>query len=100
MNANVYVIQDYKNETAFRPKKANPIKPCPERSRMGNLRKAKMNSTSLDKKSGHTRLAGVTKIVCKNASFGYTHQDCRATASFAQTRAIHVARKGFGDGGK
>ncbi len=65
-----------------------------------NLRKAKMNLTSLAKKSGHTRLEGVLKIVCKNAPFGYTHPDCRATAGFAQTRAIHVARKGFGDGGK
>jgi hypothetical protein len=55
---------------------------------------------SLAKKSGHTRLAGVLKIVCKNAPFGYTHPDCRATAGFAQTRAIHVAWKGFGDGGK
>ena len=27
MNANVYVIEDYKNETAFRPKKTNPNKP-------------------------------------------------------------------------
>ena len=76
---------------------SNPVLSAVE---WANLRKAKMNLTSLDKKSGHTRLAGVTKIVCKNASFGYTHQDCRATASFAQTRAIHVARKGFGDGGK
>ena len=25
MNANVYIIEDYKNETAFRPKKTNPI---------------------------------------------------------------------------
>ena len=27
MSANVYVIEDYENETAFRPKKTNPIKP-------------------------------------------------------------------------
>ncbi len=25
MNANVYVIEDYENDTAFRPKKTNPI---------------------------------------------------------------------------
>jgi len=38
MNVNVYVIEDYENETAFRPKKTNPNKPnsnpikaCPER---------------------------------------------------------------------
>ncbi len=62
--------------------------------------KAKMNLKSLAKKSGHTRLAGVPKIVCINTPFSYTHPDCRATAGFAQTRAIHVARKGCGDGGK
>ena len=54
----------------------------------------------LAKKSGHTRLAGVLKIVCKNTPFGYTHPDCRATAGFAQTRAKYVARKGCDDGGK
>ncbi len=27
MNANVYVIEDYENETTFRPKKTNPNKP-------------------------------------------------------------------------
>ena len=26
MNVNLYVIEDYDNETAFRPKKINPIK--------------------------------------------------------------------------
>ncbi len=26
MNANVYVIEDYENDTALRPKKTNPIK--------------------------------------------------------------------------
>ncbi len=74
------------------PKKQTQFKP--------NLRKAKMNLKLLAKKSGHTRLAGVLKIVCKNAPFGYTPPDCRATAGFAQTRAIHVARKGCGDVGK
>ncbi len=39
MNVNVYFIEDYENEIAFRPKKTNPNKPnsnpnkaCPERS--------------------------------------------------------------------
>jgi len=43
MNLNLYVIEDYENETTFRPKKtnpkqtqfkpnSNPIKACPERS--------------------------------------------------------------------
>jgi len=27
MNVNLYVIEDYENETALRPKKTNPIKP-------------------------------------------------------------------------
>ena len=35
MSANVYVIEDYKNETAIRPKKQTQFKP--------NFRKAKMN---------------------------------------------------------
>ncbi len=46
MSANLYVIEDYENETAFRPKKTNPNK--------ANVRKAKMNLKSLAKKSGHT----------------------------------------------
>ncbi len=63
MNANVYIIEDYKNETAFRPQKNKPkqtqFKPCPERiytelrrsSRMGQfLQRPK----SLAGKSGHT----------------------------------------------
>ncbi len=39
MSAILYVIEDYENETAFRPKKTNPIKACPERSRMGQFPK-------------------------------------------------------------
>jgi hypothetical protein len=35
MSVNVYVIEDYENETASRPKKTNPNK--------ANFRKAKMN---------------------------------------------------------
>ena len=35
MNVNLYVIEDYENETAFRLKKTNPNKP--------NLKRAKMN---------------------------------------------------------
>jgi hypothetical protein len=81
-----------KMKPPFGPKKQTQTNPISS--------KAKMNLKSLVKKSGHTRLAGVLKIVCKNAPFGYTHPDCRATAGFAQTRAIHVARKGCGDGGK
>jgi len=51
MNVNVYVIEDYENETAFRPKKTNPIqtqfkpksKPVLSAVEWANLRKAKMN---------------------------------------------------------
>jgi len=62
MNINAFSQKDYENETAFRPKKtnpkqtqnkpnSNPIKPCPERSRMGQfLQRPK----SLAKKPGHT----------------------------------------------
>ena len=39
MNANVYVIEDYENEPPSGPKKTNPNKACPERSRMGQFPK-------------------------------------------------------------
>ena len=49
MNANVYVIEDYENKTAFRLQKnkpnSNPISS-----------KAEMNLKSIAKKSGHTLL--------------------------------------------
>ena len=51
MNVNAFSQKDYENETAFRPKKTNPNKACPERSRMGQfLQRPK----SLAGKSGHT----------------------------------------------
>jgi len=37
MNVNLFSTKDYENETTLRPKKTNPIKPCPERSRMGQF---------------------------------------------------------------
>jgi len=37
MNVNIYYTKVYNNVTAFRPKKTNPNKPCPERSRMGHF---------------------------------------------------------------
>ncbi len=40
MNVNLYIIEDYKNEPPSGPKKqtqSKPIKPCPERSRMGQF---------------------------------------------------------------
>ncbi len=41
MNVNIYYTKVYNNETAFRRGKnkpnSNPIKPCPERSRMGQF---------------------------------------------------------------
>ena len=56
MSANLYFIEDYENETAFRPKKTNPNKP--------NLRKAKMNLKSLDKKAGYTLVGYPTYLAC------------------------------------
>ncbi len=44
MNVTIYYTKLYKNETAFRRGKnkpnSNPIKPCPERSRMGQFPKS------------------------------------------------------------
>ncbi len=46
MNVNLYVMEDYENEPPSGPKKTNPNKPnsnpikaCPERSRMGQFPK-------------------------------------------------------------
>ncbi len=53
MNVNLYLIEDYENETTLRPKKTNPNKPNsnPVLSAVewANLRKAKMSLTSLAK---------------------------------------------------
>jgi len=51
MIANLYFIEDYENETAFRPKKTNPK----QSQNKPNFRKAKMNVKSLAGKSGHTK---------------------------------------------
>ncbi len=40
MNVNAFLQKDYENETTFRPKKTNPNKACPERSRMGQFQTA------------------------------------------------------------
>ena len=66
MSANVYVIEDYENETAFRPKKTNPNKP--------NFRKAKMNLKSLAKKSGHTFIFSGWIIACLKWGFRLYYQ--------------------------
>ncbi len=64
MSANLYVLKDYENETTFRPKKTNPNKACPERSRMGQfLQRPK----SLAGKSGHTHSE---RIFAKNLNLG------------------------------
>ncbi len=39
MNVNLYVIEDYENETYLQSKKQTQFKPCPERSRMGQFPK-------------------------------------------------------------
>jgi len=42
MNVNLYVIEDYENETAFRLKKTNPNKPNSKRAKMNlNIYSAK-----------------------------------------------------------
>jgi len=48
MNANLYVIEDYENETAFRPKKTNPNK-----ANLVRRRRISERPKSLAKKSGH-----------------------------------------------
>ncbi|HUU17077.1 MAG TPA: hypothetical protein VMW72_08015 [Sedimentisphaerales bacterium] len=52
MSANVYIIEDYENETAFRPKKTNPNKP-----NLVRRRRISERPKSLAKKSGHARSA-------------------------------------------
>jgi len=52
MNVNLYVIEDYENETAFRPKKTNPIQ-------TQFLQRLK----SLAGKSGHTRRSPMGAII-------------------------------------
>jgi len=37
MNANIFITKDYENEPPKGSEKTNPIKPCPERSRMGQF---------------------------------------------------------------
>ncbi len=48
MNVNLYVIEDYENETAFRPKKTNPNK--------ANFFKGQNELKIACQKSGHTPL--------------------------------------------
>jgi len=67
MNVNLYIIEDYENETAFRPRK-NKAKTNPISS------KAKMNLKSLAKKSGHTFIfSGICLqlIACLKWGLGY-----------------------------
>jgi hypothetical protein len=62
MSANVYVIEDYENETTFRPQKTNPIKAKTNpisntvlsAVEWANFLKAKMNLKMLAGKSGYT----------------------------------------------
>ena len=75
MNVNAFLQKDYENETAFRPKKTNPIqtqtKPVLSAVEWANFRNAKMNLKLLSKKSGHTRSAEITKIGCIHISKKY-----------------------------
>jgi len=50
MSANLYVIEDYENETTLRPKKTNPNKPNLVR------RRRIANELKIAKKSGHPQV--------------------------------------------
>jgi len=72
MNVNLYIIEDYENETTLRPKKTNPIK--------ANFRKSKMNLKSLARKSGHTLSYEVPKKRLLRRFFCYNDfEDLNAT---------------------
>ncbi len=42
MNVNLYIIEDYRKKMISQPKKTNPNKPSPERSRMGQFQIAEL----------------------------------------------------------
>ncbi len=44
MNVKLFTTKDYENEPLSGPKKTNPIKPCPERSRMGQFPSRKISA--------------------------------------------------------
>jgi len=48
MTVNLYVIEDYENDTVLRPKKTNPIKPNQTQFSKGQ------NELKIAKKFGHT----------------------------------------------
>ncbi len=67
MNANVYVIEDYENETALRPKKTNPNKPnftCPQR--------------------------GKTEVRCRMSVFGLLFPDEEKNGTFLAIRPTFI----------
>ncbi|HUU18804.1 MAG TPA: hypothetical protein VMW72_16760 [Sedimentisphaerales bacterium] len=65
MNVNLYVIEDYENETAFRLQKFKPNS-NPILSAVGGFRKAKMNLKSLARKSGHTLVWNCSIVLSGN----------------------------------
>jgi hypothetical protein len=79
MNANVYVIEDYENVTAFRPKKTNPIQT--------QFRKAKMNLKSLAGKSGHTRRTKQGFLICQFGRDNCTIKAGRRYSIFRTSKA-------------
>jgi len=98
MSANLYVIEDYENETAFRPKKTNPNKAktkplskpvlssaCPEHGRMGRMGQFQMGRPPMDSRNykkyltlslGADRICCVPEIICCNRNNEKGFQTC------------------------
>ncbi len=52
MNANIFIAKDYENEPPSGSEKTNPIKACPERSRMGQFQMPTNPSKERERKKG------------------------------------------------
>jgi len=98
MNANAFSQNDYKNETAFRPKKTNPNKAktnpisnpvlsaaCPEHGRMGRMGQFQMGRSLMDSRNykkyltlplGADRIRRVPEIICCNRNNEKGYQTC------------------------
>ena len=77
MNVNFYVLEDYENETAFRPKKTNPIQ------------------TQFKKRVKLIQSVYLQRIMKKNAAKGYEKTNPKQTQSNPISNA-HKATKGAG----
>ncbi len=75
MSANVFITKDYENETSFRPKKTNPIKPnfkCPQTHQRSGKEKGIRNFFWLSV-AGKDILYGKSRFSLK---FGENSFDC------------------------